>query len=406
MAVNTGKNDDFKRNDKEINGIDSKGNDTGEKIPLSDIDMDKNEINSVVDVLKSKWLSMGPVTQEFEKKFADYLGTKHASGVSNGTAALHIANKVMGIGKGDEVIVPALTFVATANSVLYVGAKPVFADITGFNNLNISPDDILEKITPKTKAVIVVHYAGYPCEMDAIMEIAEDHDLKIIEDAAHAHGAEYGGKKCGTIGDVGCFSFFANKNMVTGEGGMIVTGDDSLSEEIKIMRSHSMTTLTWDRHKGHSFSYDVVDIGFNYRINEIASAIGMVQLEKLDKNNEKRGKLVKIYEKGLRSIDGIVLPFQNCKGKSAYHIFPILLWGNISRNEFMEELKDKGIQTSVHYPPVHLFSYYRENFGLKEGILPKTEYAGKNIVTLPLYPGMSEDNIDYVIESVKKIVGC
>ncbi len=370
------------------------------KIPLSDINLDKNEINNVIDVLKSKWLSMGPVTQEFEKKFADYLGIKHAFGVSSGTAALHIANKVLDIGKGDEVIVPSLTFVATANSVLYVGAKPVFADITSLNNLNISPEDILEKITPNTKAIIVVHYAGYPCDMDAIIEIAEDYNLKVIEDAAHAPGAEYNGKKCGTIGDIGCFSFFANKNLVTGEGGMIVTDNDLLSEEIKKMRSHSMTTLTWDRHKGHSFSYDVTNIGFNYRINEIAAAIGLVQLNKLDKNNEKRGKLVKVYEKGLKDISKISIPFQDYKGKSAYHIFPILLPEHISRIDFMKKLRDNGIQTSIHYPPIHLFSYYKENFGLNEGILQKTEYVGKHTLTLPLYPLMSENDINYIINNI------
>jgi dTDP-4-amino-4,6-dideoxygalactose transaminase len=250
------------------------------KIPLSDIDLDEEEIREVVKVLKSKWLSMGPVTQRFEEEFAKYLGVKHAFGTSSGTAALHIAHKVLGIKEDDEVIVPSLTFVATANSILYCKAKPVFADITSLEDFDISPEDILEKITTKTKAITIVHYGGYPCDMDAIMEIADDYNLKIIEDAAHAPGAEYKGRKCGTIGDVGCFSFFANKSLVTGEGGMIVTNDDALAEKTRIMRSHGMTTLTWDRHKGHAHSYDVVDMGFNYRINEVASAIGLVQLKK------------------------------------------------------------------------------------------------------------------------------
>jgi len=245
---------------------------------------------------------MGPVTQRFEEEFANYLGVKYAFGVANGTAALHIAHKVLGIGPGDEVIAPSLTFVATANSVLYCGAKPVFADVTSLNNFNISPDDILEKITTKTKAITIVHYGGYPCDMDAIMKIANGYNLKVIEDAAHAPGAKYEEKKCGTIGDIGCFSFFANKNLVTGEGGMIVTNDDALAESIRIMRSHGMTTLTWDRHKGHAHSYDVVDIGFNYRINEVASALGLVQLKKLDENNEKRRKIVEEYRKRLENI--------------------------------------------------------------------------------------------------------
>jgi dTDP-4-amino-4,6-dideoxygalactose transaminase len=370
-------------------------------IPLSDIDMGEEEINSVIKVLKSKWLSMGPVTEEFERDFSNYLSIKHAFGVSNCTAALHLANKVMGVGPGDEVIVPSLSFVATANATLYCGGKPVFADITSPENLNISPDDILEKITPKTRAITTMHYAGYPCDMDSIMEIANDHNLKVIEDVAHAPGAEYKGRKCGTIGDIGCFSFFANKNIVTGEGGMIVTDDDLIAPVIKQMRSHSMTSLTWDRHKGHSYSYDVTDVGYNYRINEIASTLGRIQLKKLDENNKSRESLTQTY---IRSLDSpkISIPFKDHPGKSSYHIFPIILSSNVSRNEFMTELKGKGIQTSVHYPPIHLFTYYREKFGFSEGMLPKTEFVGENEVTLPLHPKMSKEDIEFVIESVNE----
>ena len=374
------------------------------KIPLSDIDLDEEEIEAVVKVLKSKWLSLGPVTQRFEEEFANYLGVKHAFGVSNGTSALHIALKVLGIKGGDEVIVPSLTFVATANSVLYCGAKPVFADITSLDNFNISPDDILEKITKRTKAIAIVHYGGYPCDMNAIMEIAKDHNLKVIEDAAHAPGAEYKGRKCGTIGHVGCFSFFANKNLVTGEGGMIVTNDDSLAEKIRIMRSHGMTTLTWDRHKGHAHSYDVVDIGFNYRLNEVASALGLVQLKKLNENNGRRKKIVEGYRKRLEDISGISVPFKDRKEKSSYHIFPILLSEEFSKKEFMDRLKEKGIQTSVHYPPIHLFTYYRKTFEFKEGMLPKTEYVGEHEVTLPLYPMMSEEDIEYIVNCISGVL--
>ena len=310
------------------------------QIPLSDIDMGVEEIESVTKVLKSKWLSLGPVTQEFERKFADYIGIKHAFGVSNGTAALHIANKVLGIDKGDEVIIPSLTFVATSNASLYCGAKPVFADITSIDNFNISPDDILEKISNKTKAITAVHYGGYPCNMDAIMEIAEDHHLKVIEDAAHAPGAEYNGRKCGTIGDVACFSFFPNKNIVTGEGGMVVTNEDILAEKIRTIRSHSMTTLTWDRHRGHAHSYDVDDLGFNYRINEIASAIGLVQLKKLNDNNKKRKTITKEYINGLKNNKKISIPFKDFKFGS-YHIFPILLSEKVSRDYIMDEVEKK-----------------------------------------------------------------
>lgn len=273
-------------------------------IPLSDIDFDEEEVQAVKRVLRSKWLSMGPVTQQFEEEFAQYLGVQHAFGVSNGTAALHTAHEGVGIKAGDEVITPSLTFVSTANAILYCGAKPVFADITSFDEFNISPEEIMEKITSKTKAITVVHYCGYPCDMDEIQDIAQDHKLTIIEDAAHAPGAEYKGQKCGTIGDVGCFSFFANKNLVTGEGGMIVTDKNTLAEKIRAMRSHGMTTLTWDRHKGHAHSYDVLDRGFNYRISEIASALGMVQLKKLDNNNEKRRRLTNEYKKTTESFAG------------------------------------------------------------------------------------------------------
>jgi dTDP-4-amino-4,6-dideoxygalactose transaminase len=375
-----------------------------EPIALSDIDLDEEEIKSVIKVLKSKWLSMGPVTEKFEKKFSKYLNIKYSFGVSNGTAALHIANKVLGIKPGDEVILPSLTFVATANATLYCGGKPIFVDITSPENLNMSPDDILEKISSKTKAITVMHYGGYPCEMDSIMEIAEDYKLKVIEDAAHAPGAEYKGKKCGTIGDIGCFSFFANKNLVTGEGGMLVTSDDSLAPNIKTVRSHSMTTLTWDRHKGHSYSYDVTDIGFNYRINEIASSIGLVQLKKLDVDNEKRRKIVELYKNGLKNNEKISVPFKDHSEKSSYHIFPIILSDEISRIDFMNELKSKGIQTSIHYPPIHLFSYYRQKFGLKENLLPKTENISKKIVTLPLHPLMQEKDINYILTTIIKFL--
>ena len=374
------------------------------KIPLSDIDLDEEEIEEVTKVLKSKWLSMGPVTKEFEEQFADYLDVKYAFGVSSGTAALHIAHKALGIQEGGEVIVPSLTFVATANSALYCGAKPVFADITSLDNFDISPDDILEKITNKTKVITIVHYGGYPCDMNAIMEIANDNDLKVIEDAAHAPGAEYKGRKCGTVGDLGCFSFFANKNLVTGEGGMVATNDDALAEKIRIMRSHGMTTLTWDRHKGHAHSYDVVDLGFNYRINEMASALGLVQLKKLDENNEKRRKIAEEYRKGLENISGISVPFKNHKEKSSDHIFPILLSEHIFRDKLIDKLKEKGIQTSIHYPPIHLFTYYRKTFGFKEGMLPKTEFVGEHEDTLPLYPGMNKEDVKYILNCIEGII--
>ena len=370
------------------------------RIALSDIDFNSEEIDRVSDVIKSKWISMGEVTKEFEQKFADYLGVKHALGVASGTAALHMANLVLDVKSGDEVILPSLTFVATANSAIYTGAKPVFADVESKYNFSISPKSIEEKITKKTKAIIVVHYAGYSCNMKQIMDIAKEKNLFVIEDAAHAPGSEVSGKKLGSIGDIGCFSFFSNKNLVAGEGGMIVTNDDKLAEKIKKIRSHGMTSLSWDRHKGHAFSYDVTDLGYNYRTNEIASALGLCQLKKLDKNNEKRKELSILYRKYLENAEGITLPYTNVKEKSSFHLFPIILDEKINRVKFMEFLKKNGIQSSIHYPPIHLFSYYKKRFGFKKGMLPLTEFIGEREVTLPLHPLLKDEDIKYIAEKI------
>ena len=374
------------------------------KISLSDIDLRSEEIEAVTDVLRSKWLTMGEITQRFEAAFAEYLGVKHAFAVANGTAALHIAHEVIGVKAGDEVICPSLTFVATANSILYTGGSPVFAEIRGLDDLNISPESIREKITDKTKAITVVHYGGYPCEMDTIMEIARSHHLRIIEDAAHAPGAEYKGKKLGTIGDIGCFSFFSNKNMTTGEGGMVVTDNDEFAERIRLIRSHGMTSLTLDRHKGHAYSYDVMELGYNYRIDEIRAAIGIEQLKRLDKNNSARKEIVELYHNLLKEIDEISVPFCDCPDESSFHILPVLLKSRVDRKNFQERLKAKGIQTSMHYPPIHLFSFYREKFGYKEGLLPITEEIGRREVTLPLYPQLDQRSVKYIVDEIKNVL--
>lgn len=371
------------------------------KVPLSDIDFDEAEIEAAVKVLRSKWLTMGAMTGAFENKFASYLGVKHAFAVANCTAALHIAHQILDVGPGAEVICPSLTFVATANSILYTGAEPVFADIQSLDNLNISPEAIEKAITPRTRVITVVHYGGYPCDMDAILDIARRNNLSVVEDVAHAIGAEYKGKKCGTLGDVGCFSFFSNKNMTTGEGGMIVTNRDDLAEKIRRVRSHGMTTLTWDRHRGHASSYDVVDLGYNYRIDEIRSALGLVQLEKLDRNNAKRAGIVRSYRERLSALKGTQIPFLNYEGNSSYHLFPILLPSDGDRHGFIEYMRGNGIQTSIHYPPVHQFSYYKER--LKHRcVLPFTDEVGRRIVTLPLFPAMGEKEVSIVVDVVIK----
>ena len=295
------------------------------RVPLADIDFDEQEVSAVTDVLHSRWLSMGEVTQGFEQDFASFIGAKQTLAVTNATAALHLACLASGIGAGDEVVVPSLTFVATANAVRYTGAMPVFADIESDDWLNISPASIEACITERTRAILVVHYAGFPCDMPVIMEIARKHNLVVLEDSAHAIGSVLNQRTLGTWGSIGCFSFFSNKNMTTGEGGMLATDNDELAERLRLLRSHGMTSLSWDRHKGHAWSYDVVDLGFNYRIDEMRAALGRVQLKKLPANNRRREHLTNLYREMLTElVPEVHMPFEAARGTSCYHILPIL----------------------------------------------------------------------------------
>ncbi len=370
------------------------------KVPLSDIAFGPEEEEAVLQVVRSKWLTMGAVTQQFEQEFAAYTGARHAIAVTNATAALHMACVAAGLGPGQEAILPSMTFVATANAVRYTGAQPVFADITGACDLNISPEAIEASITPRTRAILVVHYGGYASNMPAILGIARRHRLVLIEDAAHAIGSRLGYKMLGTWGDIGCFSFFSNKNMTTGEGGMLVTDDYSLAERLRLLRSHGMTSLTWDRHKGHAWSYDVVDLGFNYRIDEIRSAIGRVQLQKLERNNAARRELTSLYHELLQELcPEITLPFQDHPGVSACHLLPILLPEGTDRTRFMEQMKSQGVQTSIHYPPVHQFSAFQGGAGQA---LRLTETVAAREVTLPLYPGLSKEQVNQVVKAVQQ----
>ena len=369
------------------------------KIPLSDIDFGPEEKIAVDNVLQSRWLTMGSVTQEFEQAFAAYVGAKYAFAVTNATAALHMACVVAGLGEGDEAIVPSLTFVATANAVRYTGATPVFADIVGEHDLNISYHSVENAISEKTRAILVMHYGGYACDMPSIMELARERGLKVIEDAAHAVGSELDGMKLGVWGDVGCYSFFSNKNMTTGEGGMIVTNNDAYSQRLPLLRSHGMTSLTWDRHKGHAWSYDVVDLGYNYRIDEIRAALGNVQLGKLAANNERRRRLTQVYRGALQElVPQVVVPFANHAGISAAHLMPVLLPAGTDRSSFMESMKSQGIQTSIHYPPIHTFTAY--SGGKATYSLPNTEEIAAREVTLPLYPAMTDEDVFTVAKAI------
>ena len=368
-------------------------------IPLFDLNYGQEEEEAVLRVLRSKWLTMGQETEALEKEFAEFCGVKHAIAVSNCTTALHLANLAVGVKQGDEVICPSLTFVATSNSVIYAGGTPVFADIESTDDWTISPNEIEKKINKNTRAIIVMHYGGFACDMDKIMQIAARHSLPVIEDAAHAPGAAYKGRTLGSRGDISCFSFFSNKNISTGEGGMICTGNDDYAEKIRLMRSHGMTSLTLDRHKGHAYSYDVVSLGYNYRLDEIHTALARVQLKKLKTGNEHRRAAATRYKSELSKIDRIRIPFSDYAFLANYHIFPILLDESIDRQSLMIFLREKGIQTSIHYPPIHQFSFYK-NFDIKYD-LPLTEYVGQHELTLPMFDGITDEQICLISEKMR-----
>jgi dTDP-4-amino-4,6-dideoxygalactose transaminase len=371
------------------------------RIPLADVNLGDQEKAAVQKVLEEGWLTMGAVTQAFEEEFAAYIGVRHAVAVTNGTAALHLAYSALSLQPGDEVILPALTFVATAAAARHTGARPVFADIEGEHSLNISPASIEKCLTERTRAIAVVHYGGYACDLPAILAIAEKHDLAVIEDAAHAPGAELDNRKLGAWGDIGCFSFFSNKNLTTGEGGMLTTDDDRMAEKLRLLRSHGMTSLTWDRHRGHAWSYDVIELGHNYRIDEIRAAIGRVQLQKIDANNERRRRLTDLYRQLLKeNVPEVGLPFTDNASISACHLFPILLPAGADREGFMERMKAEGIQTSIHYPPIHKFQLYRDDPAMRPVSLEKTEQTAAREVTLPLYPTLETSDVAMIVRSV------
>jgi dTDP-4-amino-4,6-dideoxygalactose transaminase len=374
------------------------------KVPLAEVHFGSEEIEAVSTVLRSGWITQGPVVQRFEAEFAAFLGVKFAMAVANGTAALHLACLALDLGPGDEVLCPALTFIATANAIRYCGAQPRFVDICGPHDLNLSPEDLNRKITPRTKAIMVVHYAGFPADMAAIRAIAAQHGLAIIEDCAHAPGATYfagsNQHKVGTLGSIAGFSFFSNKNMTTGEGGMVVTNDPAFTECLRRARSHGMTTLTWDRHRGHSSSYDVITPGFNYRLDEMRAALGLVQLSRLEANNARRRELTRLYRERLGEL--LQLPFLEELQNSSCHIFPALLPTNMQRPLFMDFLRNRGIQSSIHYPPIHRFSYYQQLCPTGfDHQLPQTEEVAAREVTLPLFPTMTMQQLEEVSAAVQ-----
>lgn len=370
------------------------------QVPLFEPDLGREEEEALLEVIRSKWLTMGERTREFERRFAQEIGTPVALACNSATAALHMALVSLGISPGDDVVVPSLTFVATANAVRYCGARPVFADVSSLDEWNVGAETIERVLTPATKAIIVMHYAGYACDMPGIMALAERRGLHVVEDVAHAPCVQLEGVALGAWGDVGCFSFFSNKNMTTAEGGMLTSRRPELAERLRWLRSHGMTTLTLDRHKGHAFGYDVVALGYNYRMSELNAALGLVQLSAVRERNARRGSLVARYRDRLARIEGLGLPFGCSLGESAYHLMPVLLPQGSDREALMSALRDAGVQSSIHYRPVDTFTAYVEAGLGPSPDVPLAHAIGDRVVTLPLYPSMRLEQIEHVCSAL------
>jgi dTDP-4-amino-4,6-dideoxygalactose transaminase len=380
----------------------TRATETFPEIPLFDLRLEPEDLDAVAQTLRSGWLTMGPRTAALEAAFAAHLGARHAVAVSSCTAALHLAYLGAGVGPGDEVIVPSMTFAATANAVIYCGATPVFADILGQHDLSIDPDDVEACITERTRAVAVVHFAGYPAPVERLAALCEAHGLALIEDVAHAPSATVGARKLGTFGLAGCFSFFSNKVLSVGEGGLLATDDDGMAAQARLLRSHGMTSGTWARHAKLTDTYDVVALGFNYRLDEPRSALLLSRLGRLEADIARRRELVHRYRSRLARLDGITVPFREADVATAScYVMPIMLARPERQREFRRFLRsERGVQTSLFYPAVHEFSAYRERFG--EISLPRTELAARTEVTLPLYPHMTESQQDHVVDAVEE----
>jgi dTDP-4-amino-4,6-dideoxygalactose transaminase len=373
-----------------------------EKVPLFDLRLREADIEAVVTTLRSGWLTMGPRTRAFEEAFAERLSARHAVAVSSCTAALHLAYLAAGVGPGDEVVVPSYTFVATAAAVLHCGATPVFADIRALEDPTIDPRDVLGRcLSPRTKAVTGVHFAGYPAAVDRLAELCTERGIALIEDAAHGPGGSLQGRALGTWGRAGAFSLFSNKVLAVGEGGLVVTDDEDLAGRVRSLRSHAMSSGTWERHGGHADGYEVSDVGFNYRIDEPRSALAHSRLEQLEHELAARRRLTCAYRERLNAHDGLIVPFAKASVEdSSCYVMPLFLRDPVRRDEIRRRLLERhGIQTSIHYPPVHLFAAYRWRC---PGVsLPRTEAAAHAEITIPLFAHMSEAQLDRVVAALE-----
>lgn len=372
-------------------------------IPYGKQTIDQDDIQAVVDVLKSDFLTTGPKIAEFEQTVADYVGAKYAVAISNGTSALHAACFAAGIGPGDEVITTPLTFAASANCVLYCGGTPVFADVDP-KTYNIDPEDIRRKITDRTKAIIAVHLAGQPCDMDAIHSIAHEYGLIVIEDGAHALGSVYKGKKVGSLSDMTTFSFHPVKPITTGEGGMIVTDNEEFYKKMALFRSHGITRddSMMTRNDGPWF-YQQFDLGYNYRITDIQCALGCSQMKKLDRFLARRKEIVARYNEAFADCDNIITPYQLSDTESDWHLY-IVQVKNCDRRQVFEAMREKGIGVNVHYIPVYMHPYYQEH-GYENVHCANAEEIYSHIISLPLYPGLTSEQQDYVIDTLKSLCG-
>jgi len=367
----------------------------------------QEELEEVIETLKSGWLSRGPRCAEFEERFARFVGSRHAVAVNSCTAAMFLTLKALGIGSGDEVITTPLTFAATANVIIHTGARPVFADINP-QTLNIDPAEIAKKISSRTRALMPVHYAGQACEMDGIQALARASGLKVLEDAAHALYTRYKGRMVGSIGDVTAFSFYVTKNLMTGEGGMLTTNDEELARKVRLLSLHGMDADAWKRYtaKG-SWHYQVVLPGYKCNMTDMQAALGLKQLERLPSMQAVREAYAQSYDEGLKDLPGVTLPYVDTEGRHAWHLYVIQVnekKAGMSRERFIDELKQRGIGTSVHFIPLHLHPYYQTAYGYQEGDFPVAEEAFRKLVSLPLYPKMTRQDVERVIHAVRDIV--
>jgi perosamine synthetase len=376
-------------------------------LPFAMPDLGDAEAESVVETLRSGWLTTGPKVRRFEEDFAEYVGCHHAVAVNSATAALHLALSAVGLKEGDEVLVPTMTFAATAEVVLYFKARPVLVDCRP-ETLNLDPDQLEKAITAKTKAIMPVHIAGQACDMDRILEIARDYDLRVIEDAAHALPARYREKMIGTIGDITCFSFYATKTITTGEGGMAVTENPEWAERMRIMGLHGISKDAWKRYTAEgSWYYEILYPGFKYNLTDIAAAIGIEQLKKCTHFWEVRQRYATLYNEGFQDIPAIITPYVAPEVQHAWHLYVIQLdleRLRIGRNEFIALLKQEGIGTSVHFIPLHLHPYYRDTFGYGPADFPHASFVFERIVSLPIYTKMTDADVQRVIDTVRGLV--